>query len=124
MSGPNKKKQAKLPGLTLQQRDELRLYFEGAAPSEPGSVSAYSAAVRVYARGVQDEPEPASKVEDAMLAYIDEKREWERVQAKVDACSDATVCVLAAWFAASEVDRHRVIGDDVLRAACKEFAER
>jgi hypothetical protein len=115
---------AKLPCLTVQQRDELRLYFDGAEPSGPGTESTHSAVVRLHSRGFRDEPEPAAKAEDAMLAYIDERREWGRVQAKVEACSDATVGVLAAWFAASEADRHRVINDDVLRAACMEFAGR
>jgi hypothetical protein len=63
-----------------------------------------------------------SSSEDEMLEYLDAKREWDMVEAKVEKCSDATLGVLAAWFAAKEVDRHRVADDEVLAAACKEYA--
>ena len=116
----SKRKPARLPVLTPDQFDDLDWYFQGNEPSEPGSESAHAAVIRKEA-GVHDAPEPAGVAEDAMLSYIDRKREWESIVGKVENMSDASVGVLAAWFAADEADRHRVIADDVLRAACKEY---
>ena len=115
-----KKSPPALPILSPDLADEVELWFDGNEPSVPGE-SSHSAAVRKEA-GLVDEPEPYGRSEDAMLDYIDKRCAWERVEAKMDVMSDASLVVLAAYFAADDADKHRVIADDVLAAACKEYA--
>lgn len=118
------KKMARLPKLSPAQQDELRGYFEGEEPQEPGCASSHSAAIQRHVRnGVAERGDyNTGRVEEEMVAYLDARRDYEDTQAKIEVCSDATIGVLAAWFAADEADRHRVINDDVLEAACDEWS--
>jgi hypothetical protein len=106
----------------VKQAEELLLYFDGNEPDEPNGGSRHGALLKALHRGAFDSHDLQYGSEDAVLSYLDAKREWDKVEAKVEKCSDATLGVLAAWFAAAEKDRHRVVDDDVLAAACAEYA--